>query len=551
MMIAITACNLPGVSTRAGSPTIISPATAPPPPEHRIGVRVIDGVGELYDRVTGQKFVPRGNNYARLAPQTAPDGSKQIYHSVFDPGKYDSARLAAAFQQMHADGYNVVRVFVSQNTIGTADDGLSTSYIQNVADFLRLAKQNEIYVMFTQDWLPGGKYGAIIGRECCELFNFNNAQNLPASAVRAYQAYYTDFITSLIDLGAPIDYVFSYELRNEFFFDSDYPPLSLKSGTVTTANGKTYDMSSKLDKQKMVEENLPYFIDNVRAAILNVDPTALVSIGFFHPQEPNPSRIGDTRLAVTEPAIWNSQADFVDLHAYPGFELNLRQYVENFGINDMRQKPILMGEFGGEVKRFASADAAAQRFVNWQVESCKYGFDGWLFWTWDLDEQPDFFNAKMGGGAIERALAPATRPDPCVAGTNVETNIALGKQVTASRSLADQPPANAVDGAPESMWGAGEGPQQWIEINLGKPSTVTTIRLTISQYPDGATDHQLWVRGPNDSLKMVYEFRGNTTDNQTLEFNPASPLANVQFIRILTVSSPSWVAWREFEVIGQ
>jgi hypothetical protein len=174
-----------------------------------------------------------------------------------------------------------------------------------------------------------------------------------------------------------------------------------------------------------------------------------------------------------------------------------------------------------------------------------------LFWTWDLTEQPDFFNAVQGKGQIEAALAPVNRPDPCAAGTNAETNLALGKGVTASRSLADQPPANAVDSAPETMWGAGAGPQQWIEINLGKPSTVTTIRLTISQYPDGATDHQLWVRGPSDSLKMIYEFRGNTTDNQTLEFKPASPLTDVQFIRILTVSSPSWVAWREVEVIGQ
>lgn len=551
LLLLVTACNLPAASTPTSPSPINPPTTAPLPPEHRIGVRVVNGVGEFYDRVTGQKFVPRGNNYARLAPQTAPDGSTQVYHSVFDPGKYDSARAAAAFRQMHADGYNVVRVFVSQNTIGTADDGLSTSYMQNVADFLRLAKQNEIYVMFTQDWLPGGKYGAIMGQECCELFNFNNAQNLPGSAVRAYQAYYTDFITALLDLGAPTDYIFSYELRNEFFFDTNYPPLSLKSGKVTAANGKTYDMSSKADKQKMVEENLPYFIDNVRAAILKVDPTALVSIGFFVPQEPNPARIGDTRLVVTEPAIWNSQADFIDLHAYPGFELSLKQHVQNFAVNNMEEKPIIMGEFGGEVKRFASVDAAAQRFVNWQVESCKYGFDGWLFWTWDLDEQPDFFNAKMGGGAIERALAPATRPDPCAAGTSVETNLALGKGVTASRFLADQPPANAVDEVTETIWNAGAGPQQWIQINLGRPSTVTMIRLTISQYPDGATDHQLWVRGPNDSLKMIYEFRGNTTDNQTLEFKPASPLTNVQFIRILTVSSPSWVAWREIEVIGQ
>jgi hypothetical protein len=40
--------------------------------------------------------------------------------------------------------------------------------------------------------------------------------------------------------------------------------------------------------------------------------------------------------------------------------------------------------------------------VDWQVESCKYGFDGWIFWTWDLTEQPDFFNALRDEGQIEK-----------------------------------------------------------------------------------------------------------------------------------------------------
>jgi dsDNA-specific endonuclease/ATPase MutS2 len=49
----------------------------------------------------------------------------------------------------------------------------------------------------------------------------------------------------------------------------------------------------------------------------------LVSVGFFHPQAPNPSRIGDPRVVVSAPAIWQSQLDFIDLHAenlLPGYQ---------------------------------------------------------------------------------------------------------------------------------------------------------------------------------------------------------------------------------------
>ena len=357
--------------------------------------------------------MPRGMNYIRLAQQTKADGSSTFYHALFDPGRYDSSRVNSDLQKMHAGGYNVIRVFLSPNTIGTTSGGLSPAYMKNVADLLNYAKQSQIYVMFTLDWIPGGKYDSILHIDCCSTFALINANLLPPAGLKANQLFYQDFIRELLTLNAPTEYIFSCELRNEMFYDTDQPPLSFSSGVVKTANGNSYDMSKPSDKDLMVKENLVYWLDEMRTSILEVDPTALVSVGFFHPQEPNPARIGDPRLAVTEPAIWQSTLDFVDLHAYPGFELNLKEHVENYGIKGMQEKPIIMGEFGGERSRFSSIQAAAQAFIDWQVESCKYGFDGWIFWTWDLNEQPDFFNALMNDGAINGAIAPLTRPDPC------------------------------------------------------------------------------------------------------------------------------------------
>jgi len=429
LLILLAACNLPLESPAIELPVIETPlqelsfppspanpipaTETPKPPEHHIAIRVVNGSGEFYDRRTGEKFVPRGNNYVRLGPQTKMDGSPIFGHSLFDPDKYDSAKVSAALQKMHADGYNVIRVFLSPDTMGTVDGGFSSAYIDNIVDLLNLSEQNQIYVMFTQDWIPGGKYGALLSPDCCSTFALMNANFLPPAGLRANKAFFQDFAKELLRRRAPTEYIFSYQLRNEMFYDSDQPPLSFTSGVVTTANGKSYDMASAEDKQRMLEENNVFWLDSIRAAILQVDPTALVSVGFFHPQGPNPSRIGDPRVVVSAPAIWQSRLDFIDLHAYPGFDLTLKQYLENFGMNDMQEKPIIMGEFGGEVTRFSSIQTAAQTFVNWQVESCKYGFDGWIFWTWDLDEQPDFYNALMQEGALNGVLAPVIRPDPC------------------------------------------------------------------------------------------------------------------------------------------
>lgn len=561
LLLILISCNLPAVNSTIDTRSPMSAAgTAAPAAsptsrahaDHRIGVRVIGGVGQFYDRRTGQQFVPRGMNYIRLAWQRKADGTRVFGHSLFDPGQYDPSRVRNDLKRMHADGYNVVRVFLSPDTSGTATDGLSPDYMSNVADFVTAAAIDQVYVMFTLDWIPGGKYGDILNADCCTSFALMNANFLPPAGLRANQAFYQDFVRELYQIGAPVEAVFSYELRNEMFYDGDQPPLSLGSGLVKTANGKTYDMSDARAKQRMLNENLVYWIDSMRASILEVDPTALVSVGFFQPSAPNVSRIGDARIAVTRPAIWESKADFVDLHAYPGFELNLKQYVQNFGIDGEKTKPIIMGEFGGEVARFTSLDAAAQRFVDWQAESCQYGFDGWIFWTWDLTEQPDFFNALMGEGQIEKSLAPVTRVDVCSGAPSAKApiDLALNARVQASLSLPGQPPTNAVDGAAAIQWGAGSGPPQWIQIDLAKPSTITVIRLTVAQYPAGQTVHQIWAGGSNESLRLIHEFDGTTTDNQVLEFKPPTALAGMQYVRIVTTQSPSWVAWKEIEVIG-
>lgn len=419
-----TATTAPGTSSVTSSVTITAPptvtsaaiaatTTAPAPPEHHIGVRTVDGAGRFYNRLTGEEFVPRGNNYVRLGQQTTADGSSTFGHALFDPGRYDAATVAADLARMHVDGYNVVRVFLSPDTLGAESGGLSPEYMKNVVDFLGHSRDTEMYVIFTLDWLPGGRYGEILNADCCDEFALMNANFLPPAGVAANQAFFRDFASELIDRGAAVEHVMAYQVRNEMFFDSDQPPLSFSAGVFTTANGSSYDMSLAAEREAMIREGAIFFVDSVAAAIREVDPSVLVSVGLFVPHGPNSVRVGDPRLVVSGPIIWESTLDFVDLHAYTGFELDLPEHVENFGVDGMEERPIVMGEFGGEVSRFPSTSAAALAMRDWQVESCLLGFDGWIFWTWDLFEQPDFFHALMDGGAINGVLAPVIRPDPC------------------------------------------------------------------------------------------------------------------------------------------
>ena len=520
-------------------------------PEHRLGVRVVNEVGEFYDRTTNERFVPRGNNYTRLVANTLPCLDRgSPYHAVFNVGVYDASRTDKTLAAMQQNGYNVVRVFLNGSCLGKKEGGLNQDYVNNIADFLRLAKAHGLFVILTTDDPPVPGYSGEMKHY--DDIDWENRQFLTVDGMQANGRFWEDLITSLVKVEAPLDAIFAYELRNEQFFMADRRPLNMTSGLVMTGNGNTYDMADPNSRLKMISENIVYWIDGVRAMILEVDPTTLVTVGFFLPQGPNPARIGDVRWVTTAPAIWESGADFIDLHAYPGSELNLEQYVENFGMAGMQQKPIIMGEFGAARSAFPSTAVAAKALHDWQVESCQYGFDGWLLWTWDTDEQADFYFGLGDGGLINQALSPVSRPDPCQPGSFAffENNLALGKQVRASSSLPDQPPSGVVDGMSDKWWGAGAHPPQWIEIDLGEPKAIRLIRLIISQSPAGETVHQIWGGKTHDQLQLLHEFKGNTVDNQVLEFNPSSPLLDIRYIRVVTIQSPSWVAWKEIELLS-
>jgi hypothetical protein len=122
--------------------------------------------------------------------------------------------------------------------------------------------------------------------------------------------------------------------------------------------------------------------------------------------------------------------------------------------------------------------------------------------------------------------------------------------VQVSASLPDQTPEMAVDGDTNTQWSAGEFPTQWIEIDLGAGYSIGEIRLTIGQWPEGNTVHQLWVGASLDSLQKVAEFTDYTYDYDVLSFTPPSPLQNVRFVRVVTTDSLSWVSWREIEVLA-
>jgi hypothetical protein len=312
---------------------------------------------------------------------------------------------------MQASGYNTVRVWMNgccPKSIGDPAGGLSSAYIANMVDFLQRAGSHGIFIIFTVDWMPS-QGGYTDSYDSCTQFSDVNTLNLCSGGVAANTAFFHDLAQALVDQGAPLEAILAYELRNEYFYSFTNPPLNWTSGTVTVADGNTYDMSDPVSRQQMMDAGLIYLTDQARSAILGVDPTALITVGFSQPQGPNS----------TGPPIANSTADFVDIHAYPIVGgLTLPQIIQNFGfVEYQQQKPVLMGEFGALQSDYPLITDAASILQTWQLQSCPYSVKGWLLWTWDTEKPeqvpPPFWAATSSDGSVNHALATAQRPDPC------------------------------------------------------------------------------------------------------------------------------------------
>ena len=559
--LTLTACNLRATPTDTVSPTNTStPAptftpTDAPLPTHRIQVRVVDGVGEFYDTVTGEKFVPRGMNYNRFLRST----SGPIYDSVLSTVHYNPEVIETDFAAMRALGFNVVRIMLE--TCGVYIDGcvtnasgrLNPAYFANLADFLERAKQHGLYVMIASNTLPDDGYW-INATASLQSAQFESANNefLNPLAVPIYVEYWESLVRAIIGSGAPLDAIWGYELRQEHHFHLDYAPLNLNTGLVTTANGSTYDMADLDEKNRMVDEGLVYWADTIRASILDLDPTALVTVGFFVPNEPYPVRGNDTRLVRTAYFIRNSSMDFIDFHHYAGNGVDDNQIWENFGLIGVDDVPIVLGEHGGIYNWYSTEDRAASSIMKLEVDSCRVGFDGWLVWAWRGDESRDIWWASEGEGMIAKVIAPLERPDPCEYGEFefIRYNVATQASITGSSAVDGFPASNIIDETP-NHWNASDVPPQWVQLELEVPADVESIVLIVAQDPPGPSTHQLWVRQVGGELTLLHTFDGTTNEGDILTYRPNEPLIGVDLVKVITtrLANNLWPAWHEIEIL--
>jgi hypothetical protein len=97
----------------------------------------------------------------------------------------------------------------------------------------------------------------------------------------------------------------------------------------------------------------------------------------------------------------------------------------------------------------------------------------------------------------------------------------------------------------QKPWMSGGFAPAWVQLDLGQPTTIAKVRLYTAQSPAGPTSHQILGGLTPDSLAPLGALDGDTADAQWLELQVKG---QVRYLRVMTLKSPSWVAWGEIEV---
>ncbi|MEK6881231.1 MAG: hypothetical protein AABY22_16540, partial [Nanoarchaeota archaeon] len=203
---------------------------------------------------------------------------------------------------------------------------------------------------------------------------------------------------------------------------------------------ETYDMSSygaNGDRQKLADNATTYWLDNITRTIHSNYPNLLLTASLFTPYSQGRSDYDGVQSSSQSQnvRIYSDEVNvsYINIHLYPTPVIetiynittdldtarlnktgsNTAEFSDGTNLN----KPMMMGEFGAlkqtgdplnPVLIYPNISRAIDVLVSHQINSCEYGFTGWVTWTWNTTG--DFWHAKEKSGAIKTILGQYTNP---------------------------------------------------------------------------------------------------------------------------------------------
>eukprot|EP00045_Choanoeca_perplexa_P005561 m.46954 g.46954 ORF g.46954 m.46954 type:complete len:324 (+) comp13185_c1_seq4:60-1031(+) len=239
-------------------------------------------------------FIPSGANYIRLNGSQGNEQQYPVYHSTFSPLFYNQTQSSLALSAMAARSFNTARVFLDTGALNRFDgingDGttlLSSQYVANIASFLRLAAQHQVYVMITLDQLPQNKlfHAMAAANTSCSQANLAgvNLWYMSPCYIWAKSVFASTLVEQLASqlTNDELSMIFGLSLDNEACYDLTQLPYSEFTGQVIGPDSKLYDMSNLQQRQALGDSWMQHWAETVAQAVHAVNENIPVTVGMF------------------------------------------------------------------------------------------------------------------------------------------------------------------------------------------------------------------------------------------------------------------------------
>ncbi len=165
--------------------------------------------------------------------------------------------------------------------------------------------------------------------------------------------------------------------------------------------------------------------------------------------------------------------------------------------------------------------------------------------------------AASNGARLTISLSPAEPPfSPARLGQPLGENVApLASGLAYIRGdeghlVVDDQAFLAIDGDTDTIWSSKQPAPQWYAIALDQTYLVDRVEMVVTQAPPGPTTHEIWLRHGSGLRTFYARLEDVHTDDGQVLAVPIDPPQKINEVLILTLHSPSWVAWRDFRVFG-
>ncbi|MBE6614351.1 MAG: hypothetical protein E7631_03500 [Ruminococcaceae bacterium] len=425
--LLLTAAGTDG--ERAEAVSVSLPGIHPLCPEDILPVRpdiaICPDPAGAYFLKDGKRFTVNGFNFIGLSGRD---------HSTFEPFEYDPYTTETMLLQMHALGYNVVRVFImgGRNEINPGFSGgpdhndrtFDPVYMGNVLHFLRLCRKYDFYVLpnFGDNEIPGNRYYQTLSGGCDRMQVYFHENAVQAKAVMV-----EEFLNEIRQADpALLNTLFAVQLQNEFCFGEIFPPFDQHEGIYRLYDGSEYDMADPAARRALANRAAYLYFTKLRETVKAAAPAKLLCEGTFTMAAVGKSMetafgfdtgLEDYRLPLSGLEYLRMPLDFLDMHVYcedpdDGEEAFRKNYA-NMLLNTeetaalLREKPVIMGEFSSFKPNRRTGDfAMAEKTITAIRDAAMaHGFAGMLLWTVDSFWQREIWHLMEDGGGFAARLS--------------------------------------------------------------------------------------------------------------------------------------------------